>query len=404
MGRLLQSKLPSFFSTSTYVLACQVQRDHGSTSRSLAFRHWWSIDERVHSQTQGSTSNSVPRRTQGNHWVWMQWSKITCKTSRRTFRRCIQGSREKSSRWFQQSDKGPWDHGVLPSVVVLQCLTSRYLGCGMLDPTYIDEEYPCRSSPQCSMMFWDLGNWCRKSFDKCPVPERLQRFTPHKDYNPDVDHNPIGDDKPQFNNYFFNVTKNFGGHLFMNCEAGTLYPHGARPEPLASTIIMIWWLLLVSERKDIWGKLLDITPMRTTRASGMSLGKSSKSSGERPSTETHKRLKIWQEQGWRWHACVFIMLDRSMLQIHLVSLVNVWPWWLSSVPVKVGVIAGDGNKACYFATKSPGVPIYQHSLWQYWINKMMNVATQAWGKNHDQFCPPVRVKHFISCSYRDLVF
>ena len=72
---------------------------------------------------------------------------------------------------------------------------------------------------------------------------------------------------------------------------------------------------------------------------------------------------------------------------------------------QVDVIAGDGNKACFFTTpKSPGVPTYQHSLLQYWINKMMNVATQARRKNHDRFCPPVRVKHFISCSYGDLDF
>ena len=68
------------------------------------------------------------------------------------------------------------------------------------------------------------------AIDKCPVPERLQRFTPHIDYNLDGDHKPIGDDKPQFNNYFINVIKNFGGHFFMNCEAGTLYPHRARLE------------------------------------------------------------------------------------------------------------------------------------------------------------------------------
>ena len=30
----------------------------------------------------------------------------------------------------------------------------------MLDPTYNDEEYPYRSSPQLTMMFWNLGNWC----------------------------------------------------------------------------------------------------------------------------------------------------------------------------------------------------------------------------------------------------
>ena len=35
---------------------------------------------------------------------------------------------------------------------------------------------------------------------------------------------------------------------------------------------------------------------------------------------------------------------------------------------------------------------------------MMNVATQVQRKHYDKTCPPVRVKHFISCSYRDLDF
>ncbi len=49
----------------------------------------------------------------------------------------------------------------------------RYLGGGVPDPGHHDEIYPYRCSPQFSMMFWNLGNWCRKSFDKCPLPERL---------------------------------------------------------------------------------------------------------------------------------------------------------------------------------------------------------------------------------------
>ena len=72
---------------------------------------------------------------------------------------------------------------------------------------------------------------------------------------------------------------------------------------------------------------------------------------------------------------------------------------------QVDYIAGDGNKACYYTTpKSPGVPTYQHSLIQFWINRMMGVATQAMRKYFDKSCPPIRVKHFISCSYRDLDF
>ena len=35
---------------------------------------------------------------------------------------------------------------------------------------------------------------------------------------------------------------------------------------------------------------------------------------------------------------------------------------------------------------------------------MMGAATQALRKNFDTTHPPVRVKHFISCSYRDLDF
>ena len=71
---------------------------------------------------------------------------------------------------------------------------------------------------------------------------------------------------------------------------------------------------------------------------------------------------------------------------------------------QVDAIAGDRNKACYLATpKAGGVPTYECSLLQYWINKMMNVATQS-RRKHFGNCPPVRVKHFISCSYRNLDF
>ena len=80
------------------------------------------------------------------------------------------------------------------------------------------------------MMFWNLGNWCRNRFEKCPVPERFQQFIPHIDYSIDEEHEKFDENKTQFNNYFINVNKNFGGHLFMNCEAGSLYPHRERLE------------------------------------------------------------------------------------------------------------------------------------------------------------------------------
>ena len=50
------------------------------------------------------------------------------------------------------------DHKVLPYCMILHSLAYRYLGGGLSDPTYKDEEFPYRSSPQITMMFWNLGN------------------------------------------------------------------------------------------------------------------------------------------------------------------------------------------------------------------------------------------------------
>ena len=69
---------------------------------------------------------------------------------------------------------------------------------------------------------------------------------------------------------------------------------------------------------------------------------------------------------------------------------------------QVDVIAGVGNKACYLATpKVGGCPSYEVSLLQFWIGCMIHTATQARIKNYGK-APAVRVKHFMSCSYKDL--
>ena len=112
-------------------------------------------------------------------------------------------------------------HGCVSYCVVLQCLASRYLRAGVVDPEFLDKDHPYRSSPQFSLMFWNLG---RSRFNKCPLPEKLQKFETHIKYVIDRGHEKVGD-KPQFNNYFINVVKNLGAHLFVNCEAQSLYPH-----------------------------------------------------------------------------------------------------------------------------------------------------------------------------------
>ena len=45
----------------------------------------------------------------------------------------------------------------------------------------------------------------------------------------DNQHKLIGD-RPLYNNFFVNVVKNLRAHLFMNCEAASIYEHRARME------------------------------------------------------------------------------------------------------------------------------------------------------------------------------
>ena len=50
--------------------------------------------------------------------------------------------------------------GYIPYCVILQMLAMRYLGASLLDPDFIDKDYPYRSLTSFSCMFWNFGN-CR---------------------------------------------------------------------------------------------------------------------------------------------------------------------------------------------------------------------------------------------------
>ena len=70
---------------------------------------------------------------------------------------------------------------------------------------------------------------------------------------------------------------------------------------------------------------------------------------------------------------------------------------------QVDVMAGDGNKAAYLSTpKNPGCPTYEASLFQFWIDRMVSTAAQSRLKHYGP-SSPVRTRHFITCSYNDLV-
>ena len=48
---------------------------------------------------------------------------------------------------------------------------------------------------------------------------------------------------------------------------------------------------------------------------------------------------------------------------------------------EVDIMAGDGNKAAYLTTpKNPGVPTYEVSLLQFWIDRLVNTATHYSGQ------------------------
>ena len=121
------------------------------------------------------------------------------------------------------------DHHCVPYVVILQLLAMRYPGAGLLETEHLDWEHPHPSSKSLSCMFWNLGSWQRKTHRKCPLPENLEKFRPHIRFDLNTEHKPIGD-KPLYNNYFVTAIKKPGAHIFLNCEANSLYENRERLE------------------------------------------------------------------------------------------------------------------------------------------------------------------------------
>lgn len=74
---------------------------------------------------------------------------------------------------------------------------------------------------------------------------------------------------------------------------------------------------------------------------------------------------------------------------------------------QVDIVAGDGNKACYLAhpsKKQTNMPTYSNNLFQFWLKRIINTATQYRKKHHRPDWVPVRLKNFISASYAGLKF
>eukprot|EP00435_Cladocopium_sp_Y103_P013875 s800_g3.t1 len=117
------------------------------------------------------------------------------------------------------------EYGKLPYCAVLQSLAMSFLGANAVSEEEKDPDYPYRSGKALSVLFWNLGNWCRSRFSKTPLPVQLEKFAPYIDDKLDVNQQPIDlEDRPVFNNYFVTAIKNLGAHIFLNCEALSVYP------------------------------------------------------------------------------------------------------------------------------------------------------------------------------------
>ena len=245
-------------------------------------------------------------------------------------------------------------------------------------------------------MFWNLGNWCRSRFNKCPLPEKLQRFEPHIKYEIDRDHEKIGD-KPQFNNYFINVVKNLGAHVFNMWIARRKASILTRPylkrskSRHASMIIVTLWLLLVREGTDMFDKLLVTKLVKMTHVPDTYHGQYLRFCGEQLWTETPKKRSPPLEQGCPCVVCACVC-------VYHVGQENISK--PQGVPASK-LIWSQATETKLATPKAGGCATYEVSLLQFWIGCMIHTATQARIKNYGK-APAVRVKHFMSCSYKDL--
>ena len=295
-------------------------------------------------------------------------------------------------------------HGVIPYCVICRNMARAFLGGGILEER--DANYPYNSSAALSVMFWNAGNWCRQIFAKTPLPNQLDKYFRNIKTEIDEFHQPIR--HTQHNNYFINVVKNLAAHVFLNCEAGTLYDHKELLELQGWTLEFNDNLdLMCAARvgkdgyvKRIAGPHSDHKDMKPRFVSwaifeinfGRTLGK-----------ETQYETFLQRSRMNTIRVCVYHVSNTRISKSPGITgeVLAIMSW--ECMVYQVDIIAGDGNKAAYYSTpKNPTMPTYDGGLIQFWINRMVHTATQSRRKNFNSKAIPVRAKHFISSSYEDL--
>lgn len=299
-------------------------------------------------------------------------------------------------------------HQEIPYCVICRIMARAFLGGGILKER--DEAYPFRSSAAISVMFWNAGNWCRKGFASTPLPEQLKKFERHIKRNLDEFHQDIPREESQYNNYFINVIKNLAAHVFLNCEATTVYPYKHLLEQQGWTICFNdYHDLMCCARvgksgyvKRIGGFHYDPIDAKVRNVSyaifEICFGRTRDESTQYETMLNRARMNTIR-------VCIYhvqnALVSKSPAVTGEVFATMCW----ECMYFQTDIICGDGNKAAYYPTpKTPGVPTYEGGLVQWWIDRMVNTATQSRLKNFDPDAVPVRAKHFVASPYTDLYF
>lgn len=291
------------------------------------------------------------------------------------------------------------EHGKIPYCVVCHILARPFLGGGVLKKR--DHEYPAKPSAALSVMFWNLGQWCRSNFKRLPLPTQFEKFRDSVDPDIDEEHVSIAN-VPQYNIYFVSVIKNLAAHVFLNCESMTLHPHRTLLENAG-------WTLCFNNTQDL---------LRAAR-----LGKNGSINQIAGPFSVHTDLKsryvsyaiyeidfgVFQDETTSYDA--FVTRARmNKIRVCIYHVINVH---ISKSPAVTGemfatmcwecmvhqvdIIAGDANKGAYLPMpKKGGIPTYTGSVVQFWIDRMIHTATQSRNKNYMPGASPVRAKHFAS--------
>ena len=150
----------------------------------------------------------------------------------------------------------------------------------------------------------------------------------------------------------------------MNCEAGSLYPHRARLEEVQmQTCFNDYHDLMVAARIGKDGYIRQIagycTDENDTRVRQVSWAICEVSWGKTKHRETEKIEDLTRARMTMTRVCVFITLDRSMHQTHLVLLVNAQLLWLSSVP-SIKLMSSQVMETRHATTPHQNLQVFPH--------------------------------------------